>query len=212
MFKASGEEVFRIGFAQFVAMFHGPDRARAFKCHIQPSCGQPRFKQRLLHLDDQFSDDLNMQLILLPFEESSQEQIQQLQAAARDNNLQVMEQLLQRPQDPDLEIGGEPPALHIACRRGQTEAVRLLLEANADKDRACMDHGYTPISWACPAGCVEVVALLLEANADNEKGSAPPLYVASHVGQLEAVRLLLEARADKDKAEDEGGTPLFMAS
>ena len=211
MFKASGEEVIAIGFAQFVAMFHGPDRARAFKGHIQRVCGQSRFKQRLLPLDDHMlSDDLNVQLILLPFEASSPEQIWHLLYAAQQNDIQAMEQLLQRPQDPDLEIGGQPPALHIACRRGHTEAARLLLEANADKDSACVNNGSTPLRAACVGGCVEVVTLLLEANADKNKAEndgSTPLSRASKAGHIEVVRLLLEARADKDKAENNGTTP-----
>ena len=79
-----------------------------------------------------------------------------------------MEKLLTRPQDPDLEGGGEPPALHCACRRGCIEAARLLLEANADKEKTSAS-GATPISFASVHGHTELVELLLEANADKDK-------------------------------------------
>ena len=224
--KASGDEVFTIGFEEFVAMAPGrerPDRARALKCHVQRVSGQSRFKQRLLLLDGHMlSDDfvftgpIDVQLILQQFEVSSAEQIRQLQEAADGNDIQAMEQLLQRPQDPDLEVGGLAPALHAACGRGHTEAARLLLEANADKDkRSFSNSGTTPMHWACAGGRVEVVRMLLEANADKDRtaeDSSTPLFMASQQGHLEVVRLLLEANADKDKAAADGSTPLFMAS
>ena len=126
-----------------------------------------------------------------------------------------MEQLLQRPQDPDLEIGGQPPALHFACVESCIEATRLLLEAGADKDRACVNHGLTPMLCAYGGGCMEVVHLLLEANADKDKArndGTIPLFMASQEGHLEVVRLLLETNADKDMAANNGATPLVVAS
>ena len=225
VFKASGETVFAIGFEEFVAMApesEQPDRARALKCHVQRVSGQSRFKQRLLLLDGEmlsndfvFRGPADVQLVVQEFEASSPEQIRHLQDAARDNNIQVMEQLLQRPQDPDLEVGGLPPALHVACCQGHTEAACLLLEANADKNRACVNRGSTPMHWACICGCVEVVTLLLEANADKDKAEndgATPLWMASYKGHFDVVVLLLEANADKDKAANNGVTPMLAVS
>ena len=225
VFKASGEEVFVIGFEEFVAMAQEserPDTARALKCHVQRVSGHSRFKQRLLLLDGHmlsdefvFREPTAVQLILQQFEASSEQQIRQLRDAAHSNDVQAMEQLLQRPQDPDLEAGGLPLALHCACRRGHVEAARLLLEANADKDRSFGYLGSTPMNCACEAGHVELVRLLLEANADKDKAmndGATPLVMASLNGHLELVRLLLEANADKDKAMNDGATPLLMAS
>ena len=124
VFKASGEEVFVIGFEEFLAMTpesEWPDSARALKCHVQRVSGHSRFKQRLLLLDGHMLSDefvfrgpTDVQLILHQFEASSEEQIRHLWNAARRNNIQAIEQLLQRPQDPDLEAGGLPPALHCA--------------------------------------------------------------------------------------------------
>ena len=224
VFKASGEEAFAIGYEEFVAMApesEQPDGARALKCHIQCVSGQSRFKQRLLLLNgDMLSDDFvfigptDVQLILQHFEASSAEQILHLRDAAGGNDIQAIEQLLQRPQDPDLEVEGFSPALHNACWQGHSKAARLLLEANADKDKA--DHyGATPLFLASERGHLEVVGLLLEANADKDKADhygATPLCRASVKGHLEVVRLLLEANADKDKADHDGATPLLMAS
>ena len=225
MFKASGEELFTLGFEEFLAMApegDQPDTARALKRHIQYISGHSRFKQRLLLLNGpMLSDDFvfkgptDVQLILQEFGASSERQIRRLRRAARGNDIQAMEQLLQRPQDPDLENGRRPPALHCACGQGHVQAARLLLEADANKDRTCVNHGSTPVLWACEGGWVEVVRLLLEANADKEKADdtgTTPLWTASQNGHLEVVRMLLEANADKDKANSNGTTPLFMAS
>ena len=225
MFKASGEEVFAVGYEEFVAMAPEsgqPDSARALKCHIQRVSGQSRFKQRLLLLDgDILSDDFvftgptDVQLIVQHFEASSQEQIRHLRDAASDNNIQAMEQLLQRPQDPELEVEGFSSALHNACDHGHIKVARLLLEANADKDRAFVNDGATPLLMASKNGHLEVVRLLLEANAGKDKpddGGATPLLMALQQGHLDVARLLLEANADKDKATQGGATPLAIAS
>ena len=65
---------------------------------------------------------MDAQLILRPFKESSQYQIQQLQQAASENNILAIEQLLQRPQDPDLEDESAWVALHFASESGCIEA------------------------------------------------------------------------------------------
>ena len=136
---------------------------------------QPRFRQRLVRSDSQMlADDVVLQgpmdlhLILQPFEASSQKRIWLLQQAARFNNIPAIERLLQRPQDPDLEGADARVALHLACSGGCTEAVRLLLEANADKDKAD-GFGASPLVIASEVGHLEIVRLLLEAKADKDK-------------------------------------------
>ncbi|CAE7420719.1 CTTNBP2, partial [Symbiodinium sp. KB8] len=94
------------------------------------------------------------------------------------------------------------------------KVIRLLLEANADKDKAT-PGGATPLYIAAKNGHLEVVRLLLEANADKDKAfrdGATPLFMAAYSGQLEVVVLLLEAKADKDKTMNDGRTPLFIAA
>ena len=125
VFKASGEAALTISFTDCVKTVPDgkPIHVLAIKRHLQRLIGQPRFKQRLVLPDGQMlSDDaalegpMDVQLILQAFEASSLDQIKQLQQTARDNNIPAMEQLLQRPQDPDLDLGGASlPALHMAC-------------------------------------------------------------------------------------------------
>jgi ankyrin repeat protein len=100
-----------------------------------------------------------------------------------------------------------------ACCAGDVEAVRRLLEAGADKEKATT-NGCTPLYVACEDGHVEVVRLLVEAGADKEKAETngyTPLLVACEDGHVEVVRLLVAAGADKEKAAADGFTPLLVA-
>ena len=114
---------------------------RALKQHLQGLCGKPRFRQRLAFLDDGVLLNDNdkhiprpgeVQLVLLNFSPTTELEIQELRRAAESGLTQSVESILQRPQDPDLNLG--LPPLFAASARGHREAVSLLLEANADKD------------------------------------------------------------------------------
>ena len=225
VYRASGEEAFSIQFEDLMGMVcvdQQPVKILAVKRHLQSLCGQTRFKQRLLLLDGQMlSDDLvlagpmDLQIIVCHFATSSEEQIQQLHDAAQENDILAMEQLLQRPQNPDLEFGQYGGgALHVACLYGCIEAAQLLLEANADQDTPDI-NGATPLQLASQEGHLEVAQLLLEAKADKheaDKHGRTPILTASQHGHLEVARLLLEAKADKDKSDNDGFTPIFTAS
>ena len=214
VFKASGEAALTISYEAFVEFANNlepdkPVRVLAVLRHLQRVIGQTRFKQRLLVEGQMLVDDalldgpLDAQLVLLPFQVSCQDQIQQLQQSARDNATSAMEQLRQRPQDPDLEHGGWV-ALHSACYHGCAGAVRLLLEANADVEKSLGDGAF-PMFVASHQGHLQIVQLLLQASADIERpwvDGRAALCVASQLGHLEIARLLLEARADKDKTVD----------
>ena len=224
VFKASGEEALAIQLVEFVEKA-GEQQVRAIdvKRHLQALCGQTRFKQRLVLSDGQvLSDDvaivgpMDLQLILLPFDASSHDQIQQLQRHACNNDVTAMEQLLQRPQDPDLpdSFFEGLAALNAACGHGRIEAAHLLLEANADKDKAS-NFGETALFAASHGGHHKVVKLLLEVKADKDKADCDgrsPMYVASEEGHLEVVKMLLAAKAAMDRAQAFGETPLYVAA
>ena len=156
---------------------------RALKQHLHGLCGLPRFRQRLLCLDDDvvLDDEHTMrpgevQVVRLNFCPASKEQVTALRDAARSGRAAEV----QRPQDPDSVSVDHPAPLFLAAEHGHLEVTRLLLEASADKDKASQD--------------------------------GTPLFIAARNGQLEVVRLLLEAHADKDKAADGGYTPLLIAA
>ena len=231
VFKASGEEALAIQHERLeeTLKIH-PATVLALKRHLQPVCGHSRFKQRLLLQDAQpLSDDtvldgpMDIQLILQPFEDSSKPQIDELIEKAGADDIVALEQLLHRPQDPDLESASRPArpgyilpsrtALHVACRYGNLDAARLLLEANADKEKPT-SFGHTPMHVASQRGHAQMVKLLLEAKADKDKDNhrgETPMFFAACDGRVEVVSLLLEAKADKDKATSQGQTPLSGA-
>ena len=202
VFKASGEEVLAVHVSEFSRMTGtGEQRIRALdlKRQLQGLCGQPRFRQRLLLLDGQtllndatLHEPADVQLILLPFRPTSQEQVHQLWDAAVAMDMSAMEQILQRPQDPDLEtLGGSTPMLWAAYH-GSVEVIMLLTEACADTDKADA-AGQSPLFLAAQQGHMEVVRLLLEAKSDKDKANVrgvTPLSVANSNGHVEVVRLL----------------------
>ena len=118
----------------------------------------------------------------------------------------------------NLDVNAPQPdgatALHWAVHRGDTEAVRWLLEAGAVPTVASL-AGATPLSLACTAGNAEIVELLLDAGADaNEqlRNGETALMMAARAGSVETVQLLLERGADANAAESlRGTTPLMWA-
>ena len=70
--------------------------------------------------------------------------------------------------------------------------MRLLLEANADRDKS-LQNGGTPLFVGAQRGHLDVVRLLLEANADRDKArhdGTKPLSVALQDGHFEVASLL----------------------
>ena len=218
----SGERLVDVNLASFHATLPGGMSAvRALKQHLHSMCGLSRFRQRLIFLDAQddeknekkekhdADDDVVLddehtlrpgeaQVVLLSFCESSKAQVEALLDAAESGRAAAVESLLQRPQDPDLCCDWSMlTALFAASKNGHLEVVRLLLQANADKDKAIFD-GSTPLYKAAENGHWEVARLLLEASADKDKAThdgATPLYIAAETGHWEIARLLLEANA-----------------
>ena len=207
VFKPSGEELLATqlsAFAERVGAGDQPIRALDLKRHLQGLRGRPRFQQRLLLSDGQIllddavlSGPMDVQFILLPFSESSAEQVEHLCQAAAGNDIPTLEKLLQRPQDPNLQHHGSSP-LSLAVSRGSLEAVRLLLEAGADKDSAS-GGGITAMHLASWHGHVEIVRLLLEAKADRDRADhmgETPMSVASRRDNTEIIQLLRGAGED----------------
>ena len=87
--------------------------------------------------------------------------------------------------------------LRVACERGHTEVLRLLLQARANWN-ATDEHGRSPLWVACRECHTEAACLLLEARADTQAltQGEPLLCLVSQRGLPEVARLLLQARSD----------------
>ncbi len=104
--------------------------------------------------------------------------------------------------------------LHAAARDGQTEIVRILIEAGAD---VCLADGLmkaTPGHKAAYQGHAEAARILIalgELDAQGPYNGFTPLHDAVWHGHAETVSVLLEAGARPDIRSHTGATPVDLA-
>ncbi|OLQ08964.1 Ankyrin repeat domain-containing protein 50 [Symbiodinium microadriaticum] len=157
---------------------------------------------------------MELDLVLLPFAEVSEEQVQDLVSAASQGSTAEVKSRLQLPQDPDLYGEDYCTALMMASAGGHVEVVSMLLDADANKELTDID-GCTALMLACQAGHEEVVNLLLKnganMNAANILGRTV-LLRASAGGNVECVSLLLAAGVDTERADINGDIALIAAT
>ncbi|CAE7265361.1 ANKHD1 [Symbiodinium necroappetens] len=212
---------------------------RALKRQLCQLTGVPRFRQRkdsaILEDAARLDGPADLQLLQLPFCSTSYKQVIELHEAVENGNVSVVEDILQRPQNPELQLedGSDWDSdedgsvlddyrhapLTVASRAGRTEIVEMLLEAGADQDglfELNRHDAYTPLCAACDCGSQEIVNLLLKSaaqpNGISKNGATKPLCEAARSGWLNIVRTLLEANADKDAKDAAGETALCKAS
>ncbi|XP_050742831.1 ankyrin-3 isoform X3 [Drosophila biarmipes] len=106
------------------------------------------------------------------------------------------------------------PALHIAAKKNDVNAAKLLLQHDQNAD-IVSKSGFTPLHIAAHYGNVEIATLLLNNDADVNyvaKHNISPLHVACKWGKLSVCSLLLSRGAKIDAATRDGLTPLHCAS
>ena len=198
--------------------------ARLLKNSLLPKIGYSRFCQRLLVDSTELSDDdvvtvtcTELQLVFVPFCETSPEDYWQLGRACRGGFVDELEELLAKPINPNVTDGREP-AIQSAAAFAQVRCVELLLEAGALADIK-YTRGFTALhaaanSTGTGADAVEVMHLLLASglgiNSTTDTGWAP-LHHAAMRGHLEVVRGLLESGCNKDLATNTEGTALHLS-
>jgi len=103
-------------------------------------------------------------------------------------------------------------ALMLAAFVGNVNAVRLLIEQNADLDlRNC--GGHSALHFA--ASQRECLRQLIQAGADVNAATCyglSSLMLSAAQGALECIEILLDAKADVDASSDVGFTALCMAA
>eukprot|EP00435_Cladocopium_sp_Y103_P071220 s401_g37.t1 len=205
---------------------------RVVKQQLAAQVGVNRFRQRLFWEDGSeipndhvfAADFVKLQLVKLEYWPSDNEEDRQMMRASNDGDSAALEELLQRPRDPNelLQRPRDPNVtddrgnmpLHHAAHGGHLEPIRLLLEAGADINSKG-ELGKMPIHVAASHGHADVVRLLVNLGAQKDQpdnnGKTPAIYAASW-GHLETLRFLAEVGADIDHAQEQGATPLWVAA
>ena len=100
-------------------------------------------------------------------------------------------------------------ALHLACKKGNSKIVSVLLNGNADPNISSKNKE-TALSIALNHNCDDIVKLFCQSNADYV---AKELYGYCYHGNANHVTSLLRCGADLSVAHAQSGqTPLFVAS
>lgn len=101
-----------------------------------------------------------------------------------------------------------------AAKRGDLDAVRALLEKDADTETRMEDKS-SALHWSAVQGHYEIVEALLEAGADRNvrhEDGGTPLHWTAFLGESEMVELLLSEGADPNIKNYNGQTPLDTIS
>lgn len=105
--------------------------------------------------------------------------------------------------------------LHLACEKGNLDAVKLLIQYDADVDFPDT-RSDTPLVWALREKYVHISLQLVDAGADvrsKYKGlfGMTPLHKAAELGDLNLVKLMLRKGAEVDATNYDFGTPIIVA-
>jgi ankyrin repeat protein len=120
-----------------------------------------------------------------------------------DNYIAVLNLLLDRGAQVNMQVNNGMPALHVASKMGNIETVKLLLDRGAEVNMLGMTtHGpCSALMRASPLGHTEVVRVLLEAGADvkwcNQHGLSP-LDAACTAERAETRKFFLELAVGKE--------------
>ncbi|OQE27890.1 hypothetical protein PENFLA_c005G10787 [Penicillium flavigenum] len=132
-------------------------------------------------------------------------------------NLNNIGQLLIRAEVDDVDSYGDT-ALDLAIRNGHVGAVKLLLQNDADANKASPD-GKTPLYAATLApNSGRIVELLLKHGAKPDesvsqpKGDTPLISAIRQGTSPEAIRALIQAGASMDTSNELGETPTSLAA
>ncbi|KAF6734997.1 Ankyrin repeat family A protein 2 [Oryzias melastigma] len=85
--------------------------------------------------------------------------------AAAHGQIAVVEFLLQNGADPHLLAKGRESALSLACSKGYTDIVKMLIDCGVDVNEYDWNGG-TPLLYAVHGNHVRCVEILLESGAD----------------------------------------------
>ncbi|CAE7355200.1 Kidins220 [Symbiodinium pilosum] len=243
VWSLSGQEILAIPFADLPDLLKGASpTVCSLKRHLnlRCRCGVSRFQLRLTATDgtllgdeEELTSPMDLQLVVQDFIKPNRKQVKELKAAVAGGLASEVEAILQRPQDPTIQVK-RPTPLEYASYEGRADLVSLLLEAvPAEKRSWWIDSP----GHACLVSAAnghgngdqqEVLRLLLQAKANVNRGCrsvpmgcemgrayehATPLGWAIWELNVGAVEIFLEAKADiNQRCWQLGPTPLAAAA
>jgi formylglycine-generating enzyme required for sulfatase activity len=160
---------------------------------------------------------LGILVVSVCFLAGTQAKGQGLREAAIKGDSAAVQQFLQKGASvDDANDQGDTP-LMLACVKGNTDVVKILLAAGAKVNAADAANAgaYTPLLIASRNEHWDIVKILLAAGANVNAVAGTgdtPLEFASYWGNAETVSLLLKAGANVNAAAKNGLTPLLVAS
>ncbi|CAL9686452.1 unnamed protein product [Knipowitschia caucasica] len=137
-----------------------------------------------------------------------------LMVAAEQGNLDIVQELIRRGANVNLDDIDSWTSLICAAKEGHFEVVQELLENGANLEHRDMG-GWTALMWAAYKGRTEVARQLMEKGANpNITGqySVYPIIWAAGRGHAEIVHLLLQHSAKVNCSDKYGTTPLIWAA
>lgn len=229
---ASGEEVAALEASELESMEHG-STVGSLKRYLAKKCfeGKSRFQLRILREgdptelreDEDITAPLDLQLILMNHLPPDVQRDDHFLDSCERGDLEEVERSLHALQNPNLDPdiqGVESQPLSVSAQVGQSNLVRLLLEAGADVEARGEDeeedsYDWTALHHAAAGGHLEVLRVLLEFGADKDATNSEvqsALHLAVVNRHLDVVRLLLESRAEQELMDSCGCRPLHVAA
>ncbi|XP_017311813.1 kinase D-interacting substrate of 220 kDa B isoform X1 [Ictalurus punctatus] len=138
-----------------------------------------------------------------------------LMLAAEQGSLEIVQELIRRGANVNLDDVDCWSALISAAKEGHVDVVKELLENSAYIEHRDMG-GWTALMWAAYKGRVEVAEVLLEnganPNTTGQQYSVYPIIWAAGRGHAEIVKILLKQGAKVNCSDKYGTTPLIWAA
>uniref|UniRef100_A0A4W5KQQ0 Ankyrin repeat and SOCS box containing 13a, tandem duplicate 2 n=1 Tax=Hucho hucho TaxID=62062 RepID=A0A4W5KQQ0_9TELE len=130
--------------------------------------------------------------------------------AASEGHAAQLQQLIQSGASVNIVAVDSITPLHEACGRGQTQCVRLKLDAGAQ-----VTVTNTPLCEACSVGSFDCVRMLLEhgakVNPTLSSQTTSPLHEACMGGNADVVKIMIAKDASLEAYDLYYGTPLHVA-
>lgn len=136
--------------------------------------------------------------------------------AAQGGKTKIIQNLIDKGVDFDVQDKNGNTAYHIAAQKGRASVVKLLLSEGDIDENPTNNDGNEPIHEAAKYDHATVIKIILdndsdEVDAQNNNNGFTPLHYAAQAGNVKAAKMLIQYDADLDDQDNNGNTPLHLA-